>query len=42
MVLYYSSAAISIDMNGRVCSALVQLGCYQHKYTMNEFKPHLY
>ena len=25
----HSSAAVSIDMNGRVCGALVQLGCYQ-------------
>ena len=34
MVLWYSSAAISTDnMNGRVCGALVQFGCYQY---MNE------
>ena len=28
----YSSAAINTDMNGRVCGALVQFGCYQHRH----------
>ena len=27
-----NSAAINIDMNGRVCDALVQFGCCQHKH----------
>ena len=22
----------NVDVNGRVCGALVQLGCYQHRY----------
>ena len=26
-------AAISIDVNGRVCGALVQFGCYQHRHS---------
>ena len=28
----YSSAAINIDTNGRVCGAPVQFGCYQHRH----------
>ena len=28
----YSSAAFNIDMNGRICGALVHFGCYQHKH----------
>ena len=28
----YSSAAINIDVNGRVCGVLVQFGCYQHRH----------
>ena len=31
----HSSAAISIDMNGRVCGVLVQFGCYQPKPKYN-------
>ena len=29
---FVSLDTISIDMNGRVCGALVQFGCYQHKH----------
>ena len=32
VVLYYSSAAINTDMNGRVCGALIQFDCYQHRH----------
>ena len=32
VVLWYSSAAISADMNGRVYGALVQFGFYQLRY----------
>ena len=28
----YNLAATSTDMNGSVCSALVQFGCYQHRH----------
>ena len=30
--MQYSLAAVSTDMNGGVCGALVQFGCYQHRY----------
>ena len=36
MVLQYSSAAISIDMNERVRGALVQFGCYQHRHKYSD------
>ena len=32
----YSSAAINIGMNGRICGALVQFGCYQHRHILSE------
>ena len=28
----YYLTAINTDMNGRVCGALVQFGCYQYRY----------
>ena len=31
----YSLPVINTDMNGRVCGALVQFGCYQYKIRMN-------
>ena len=32
MVLQNSSAAVNTDMNGKIYGALVQFGCYQHRY----------
>ena len=32
MLWVYSSAAINTDMNGKIYGALVQFGCYQHRY----------
>ena len=31
--LKYSATTVSIDLNGRVCGALVLFGCYQHVQT---------
>ena len=28
----WCSSAINTDMNGKVCGALVQFGCYQHRH----------
>ena len=28
----YCLVTINIDVNGRVCGALVQFGCYQHRH----------
>ena len=42
MVLLYGLAAINIDMNGRICGALVQFGCYQHRHDVNVLKLHPY
>ena len=32
MLLWYSLAAINTDMNRKIYGALVQFGCYQHRY----------
>ena len=34
-----SSAAINIDMNGRICGALVQFGCYHHRHNQDNCVP---
>ena len=34
-----SSAAINIDMNGRICGALVLFGCYQHRHNQDNCVP---
>ena len=31
-MLWYSLAVINTDMNGKIYGALVQFGCYQHRY----------
>ena len=32
--IYGGSAAVYIDVNGRVCGALVHFGCYQHGHKL--------
>ena len=35
IAIHSSLAAINTDMNGRVCGALVQFGCCQHRYDIH-------